>query len=83
MSQQQQNLGGGGPGQLSFPGRACTPSNVQQCQSSMRGAGGRPPSLGADSSLEHLQAPTPKSDCLCQPGSSHILPPGLSGKPWY
>lgn len=23
MSQEQQNLGGGGPGQLSFPGRAC------------------------------------------------------------
>lgn len=59
---------------------------VQQCQRSMHGAGGRPPALGGgdgwgDSSLEHLQAPTPKSDCLCQPGSSHILPPGLSGKP--
>ena len=60
MSQQQQNLGGGGPGQLSFPGRACTPSNVQQCQSSMRGAGGRPPSLGADSSLRASASPYPQ-----------------------
>lgn len=28
-------------------------------------------------------APTPQSDGRCQPGSSHILPPGLSGKQRY
>lgn len=29
-----------------------------------------------------LPQPLPHSN-LCQPGSSHILPPGLSGKQWY
>ena len=86
MSQRQQTLGGGGPGQLSFPGRACRHSECSSVrevcmeQEVVRLPWGGGDGWG-DSSLEHLQAPTPKSDCLCQPGSSHILPPGLSGKP--
>lgn len=38
---------------------------------------------GLEGMLNSLLQADPHSDCGCQSGSSHILPPGLSGKLRY